>query len=176
MAIDGDSASGKTTLAQRLAKIWQQEFEGETVNIIHMDHFFLPKDLRTDSRLAEPGGNVHYERFKSEVLIPLLARRPFSYRPFDCTIMDFAESIHITPGKVNIIEGSYSHHPVLSKAYNLKVFLEIEPEEQLKRITARNGPQMAEKFKNIWIPLEKAYHKAFSIKENSNLIYKHTDL
>ena len=33
-----------------------------------MDDFFLPPALRTPERRSEPGGNVHYERFLTEVL------------------------------------------------------------------------------------------------------------
>jgi uridine kinase len=173
VAIDGDAAAGKTTLAGNLA---EKMGAMGTVNVIPMDHFFLPKELRTKSRLAEPGGNVHYERFKSEILIPLLAGRPFAYRPFDCAVMDFGEEIFITPTEFTIIEGSYAHHPAVSKAYTLKIFLEIDPETQMNRIKTRNGPVMAEKFQNIWIPMEKAYQAAFNIKQNSNLSLKQTDL
>ena len=51
LAIDGMAASGKSTLACKLA----EEFGGE---VIHMDDFFLPMDLRTAERLEEPGGNA----------------------------------------------------------------------------------------------------------------------
>ncbi|NLW16171.1 MAG: hypothetical protein GX033_00665, partial [Firmicutes bacterium] len=61
VAIEGHSAAGKTFLARQLARIYD-------CNVIAMDHFFLPPSLRTEARLAEPGGNVHYERFISEVL------------------------------------------------------------------------------------------------------------
>ena len=61
VAIDGGSASGKTTLANRLG----QELG---CPVVHMDDFFLPPMLRSDDRLNQPGGNVHYERFAAEVL------------------------------------------------------------------------------------------------------------
>ena len=61
VGIDGMAAAGKTTLAAELA----DKFCGE---VIHMDDFFLPFELRTAERLKEPGGNVHYERFIDEVV------------------------------------------------------------------------------------------------------------
>ena len=51
IAIDGMAASGKSTLAARLA----EELDG---CVIHMDDFFLPPELRTQERLSSPGGNV----------------------------------------------------------------------------------------------------------------------
>ena len=61
LAIDGMSASGKTTLAEELA----EQFSG---SVIHTDDFHLPFELRTEERRAQPGGNLDYERFAREVL------------------------------------------------------------------------------------------------------------
>ena len=78
IAIDGRCAAGKTTLAARLAK----ELGGD---VIHMDDFFLPPALRTQERRSEPGGNVHYERFLTEVIPKLASGQAFSYQRFDCS-------------------------------------------------------------------------------------------
>ena len=64
VVIEGSSASGKTTLAEMLREIY-----GCTV--FHMDDFFLRPEQRTSDRYAQIGGNVDYERFLYEVLIPL---------------------------------------------------------------------------------------------------------
>lgn len=80
IAIDGRCAAGKTTLAARLAK----ELGGD---VIHMDDFFLPPALRTQERRSEPGGNVHYERFLTEVMPKLASGQAFSYQRFDCSRM-----------------------------------------------------------------------------------------
>ena len=61
IAIDGDCCSGKTTLAEKLSKKYG-------CDVVHTDDFFLPFSLRTKERYAEPGGNIHYERFILEVL------------------------------------------------------------------------------------------------------------
>ena len=57
VAIDGKCTSGKTTLAGRLAEIYD-------CNVFHMDDFFLRPEQRTAERFAEVGGNVDYERFQ----------------------------------------------------------------------------------------------------------------
>ena len=64
VAIDGKCTSGKTTLASKLAEIYD-------CNVFHMDDFFLRPEQRTSERFAEIGGNVDYERFQEEVLFPL---------------------------------------------------------------------------------------------------------
>ena len=80
LAIDGMSASGKSTLAQEVA----DKYGG---SVVHMDDFFLPAELRTNKRLETPGGNIHYERFKEEVLPGIADHRSFEYGIFDCRNM-----------------------------------------------------------------------------------------
>jgi len=166
VAIDGDCASGKTTLAGLLAKVYN-------CNIVHIDHFFLRPEQRTEKRLAEPGGNIDYERFSVEVLDKLKTNKTFSYQPFNCKIQDFDAPIMLSPKKLTIIEGSYSHLPTLAKHYDLKVFLSIPEDVQLKRILKRNGEVMLKKFISTWIPMEKRYAEAFDVWKNSDLVFSH---
>lgn len=163
IAIDGKCASGKTTLGHYL----QREFDA---NLFHMDDFFLQKEQRTPKRLAEVGGNVDYERFQTEVLEPLLAGNDVKYRPFHCKTLQIGEGVEILPKRVNIIEGSYSQHTYFGDIYDLKVFMEIEPEKQLENIRERNGEEQLEVFKQRWIPKEEAYFEVFGIKEKSDIV------
>lgn len=158
IAIDGRCGAGKTTLAQKLST----EFE---CNVIHMDDFFLQPYQRTEERLNEPGGNIDYERFLSEVLTPLKDGTPFCYRPYVCSKGGFGEPIMVSPKRLTVIEGSYSCHPKFCETYDLCVFMDITPEEQIERIIKRNGKEAAKNFKEKWIPMEERYFKEFNIKE-----------
>ncbi|MBQ4050287.1 MAG: hypothetical protein IJD13_01520, partial [Oscillospiraceae bacterium] len=71
VAIDGSCASGKSTLAAALTERYD-------CNLFHLDDFFLRPEQRTPERFAEVGGNVDYERFQEEVLLPLKAGKAFS--------------------------------------------------------------------------------------------------
>lgn len=161
-AIDGRAASGKSTLAEQLKTVLGAE-------IVHMDDFFLPTELRNEERLKTPGGNVHYERMAVEVLPYIASENPFFYRIFDCSKMDFSGERAVGRSKIRIVEGSYSHHPYFGNYADLTVFSDVAYEEQLRRIKARNGDAMLEMFKNRWIPLEEAYFEAYGIKEKSAL-------
>lgn len=162
LALDGRCAAGKTTLAAQL-----RERTGCTV--IHMDDFFLRPEQRTAERLAQPGGNVDWERFLEEVLLPLKKGRPFQYRPYDCHTQTLREPVRITPGSVTLVEGSYSCHPRLWTFYDFHIFLDITKEEQLSRIEKRNGSEMLEVFRSRWIPMEESYFQTFSIEERCEL-------
>ena len=163
VAIDGGSASGKSTLGEILSEIY-----GCTV--FHTDDFFLPPEKRTPERFSEVGGNVDHERFLSEVLDPLSRGERITYRRFDCSTMSVGDEAEIDPEKLVIVEGAYSMHPNLEKHYDLSVFLDISPEVQRERITRRNSPELAKRFFNEWIPLENSYFEKTYIKNRCGLI------
>lgn len=165
IAIDGRCASGKTTLAAQLQRMCAG-------NVIHMDHFFPRPEQRSESRRNQPGGNIDYERFLEEVIPPIGRAEAFSYRPFDCTTQQFAQPIAVEPNPITIIEGSYSCHPALIDRYDLKVFLTIDADEQLRRIEARDGPEQLIRFREMWIPLEERYFAACRVEENCDLVFR----
>ncbi len=165
VAIDGRAASGKSTAARLLACLYDAA-------VIHMDDFFLPLELRTQERFREPGGNVHYERFKTEVLEPLETDGSFSYRVFDCGSCRYQGERFVKRTPLTIIEGSYSMHPYFEAPYDLTVFYTVEPKEQERRIRLRNGEKLYAMFRDRWIPLEEAYFSAFSVAERSGLLIK----
>lgn len=149
VAIDGKCTSGKTTLASELAELYD-------CNVFHMDDYFLRPEQRTPERFAEVGGNVDYERFQEEVLLPLRSGRFFSYRPFDCKTFTLSAPIIVTPKRLNIIEGTYSHHPYFGNPYDLKILLTVDDETQRRRIQDR--PEFLHKrFFEEWIPMENRY-------------------
>lgn len=163
IAIDGRAAAGKTTAAALIAEVTDAQ-------VIHMDDFFLPPRIRTKKRLAQIGGNVHYERFLKEVMPFLHAGKPFSYRRFDCGSMTYGENRRIEESEWRIVEGAYSFHPLFAEYMDLRVFCDVPPDEQIKRITARNGEEMATVFAERWIPMEEKYLTAEKIKEKADII------
>ena len=165
VAIDGMAGSGKSTLAALLSGLTGGE-------VIHMDDFFLPMDKRTPQRLAQPGGNVDYERFAEEVCPGLLSGEAFSYGVFDCSVMEIAGARCVADTPVRIVEGSYAMHPHFGQYAGVTLFLHLSPEEQMRRITERNGARMAEKFKNIWIPMENRYFRDKHIAERCRFVIR----
>lgn len=163
IAIDGRAASGKSTLAEQLSKLLDAD-------VVHMDDFFLPPALRTEERLAEPGGNVHYERFCEEVLPYLESSAAFSYRIFDCSKMDYSGERIIENKPILIVEGSYSHHPKFGGYADLFVFSDVDAEEQLRRIRLRNGEEKVQMFAKKWIPMEERYFVGCDVRKDANII------
>jgi len=173
VAIDGNSTAGKSTLSAALK-------EAYSCNVISTDHFFLSPDKRTPERLSQPGGNIDHERFLDQIIVPLRNGEQFSYCPYDCQFDRLAEPVVIDPNPLVIVEGVYSMHPVFSYdladhpetgIYDLTVFLQIDADEQKRRLTQRN-PHLFERFVNEWIPLENSYFEHFRIAEKCDFVFK----
>lgn len=164
VAIEGRCASGKSTLADQLSAHY-------ACPVIHMDEFFLRPEQRTQERYATPGENIDHERFLEEVLLPIRRGQRVSYRPYSCQTQQLTDPILLPTSPIYIVEGSYSCHPALRQHYDLRLFLSVEPEEQMRRIAERNGPAYAEVFRERWIPLEEAYFAACGAEACCDSIY-----
>lgn len=160
-AIDGRCAAGKTTLAKELQRIFN-------CTLIHTDDFFLRPEQRTKKRYSEPGGNLDRERLSEEVLNPLLWRKSFLYRPFDCRTMSLCEAEMIMPTPVVIVEGTYSCHPELRKFYDIMIFMTLSEEKQKRRLKKREKSNY-KMFEERWIPLEEQYFKECEIEKYCSL-------
>lgn len=165
IAIDGPCASGKTTLAREISKKIPSI-------IIRTDDFFLPPEMRSEERLSQPGGNIHYERFAEEVVGGIKSGKEFSYRVFSCESSDFVAEKHIDPTGLIIVEGSYSLRPDFEEIYDLKIFVKADYDKRIERIRKRDGEEKLRVFKEKWIPLEEQYFEYYGIEQKCDIVIK----
>ncbi|MBO4213272.1 MAG: hypothetical protein J5894_04075 [Clostridia bacterium] len=166
VAIDGRCAAGKTTFAEELKL-------ATGCTVFHTDDYFLRPEQRVDERLSTPGGNFDRERFLKEVLRPLSSGEDsVVFRKFDCKTMTLGEPVTVVPADVVVVEGAYSCHPDLFGFYDLRVFLSVSKDEQISRISARNGADGLQKFLEKWIPMEEAYFSAFDVEHRCDIAFK----
>lgn len=150
IAIDGIGTSGKSTLGAVLA----EELKAE---LIHVDDYFLPFKQRTSERMANQlMGNVEWERLEREILRQLGNPQAVS-RHFDCSAGDYTEAAPYDLSGIIIIEGVSILRKELRKFFDLKLFIEISPEERLRRIVLRDPEWKQTMWHSEWIPLEDAY-------------------
>lgn len=166
LAIDGRAAAGKSTLATEISR----RFGAATV---HADDFFLPYEMRSAERLSQPGGNIHYERFETEVVRHLGSE--FDYGVFDCSCGELTWRQHIPSGVPVTVEGAYCMSPRFGKYYDLSVFLTASADCRLSRIE-RRAPARLEMFRTRWMPLEEAYFAAFDTERTADIVIDTTDL
>jgi len=162
VAIDGNSAAGKTYLAALCKSMYP-------CNVFSMDDFFLRPIQRTPDRLGEPGGNIDYERFGEEIIDALKTGEPFSYRPYNCQTMELSGQTPVSPKPLNVIEGVYSLHPRFINAYDFKVFMRVDEAVQRRRLFERRA-DLYERFLKEWIPMENRYFEHFRIQEICDLV------
>lgn len=167
LAIDGECASLKSTLALALQKKLG-------AGVVHCDNFYLPAELRTPERLSEAGGNIDYVRMKSEVVEKLKEPGEITYQPFDCHLMKLADAVSVQDARLMIVEGAYAMHPYFGRYYDMSLFLCAAMEERLQRIAKRG--QDTERFRERWIPLENRYFDAYKIRERADYIIDTTDI
>ena len=158
LAIDGRCTSGKTTLAEQIEK-------SLPCNIVHIDDFYLPFSKRTKEVMATPGGNIDFERFEEEILLPLKEGKHAIYRPYDAHKDEYLSTGSLRADLPTIIEGSYSCHPKLRAFYDYTIFLDVSKETQQTRLLSRN-PERFEQFETIWIPREEDYFTTYNIVAN----------
>ena len=164
LAIDGRSGAGKSSLAACLA-------DGAGAALIHMDDFFLPAARKTPERLAQPGGNVDIERFCQEVIAPLRAGRPVTYRPYSCQTGRLGAAIQLPSAPLTVVEGVYSLHPAAAFPYDGSVFLAVAPAAQRERIGKRSGLALLARYDQEWIPLEEKYFHALAIPQRADVCF-----
>ena len=158
ITIDGPCASGKTTLASRLAEMLDAA-------VIHTDDFVIPHALKTEERLAVPGGNCDSGRLYREVCAPWRAGLPVLFSRYDCRGDRMLPPEKLPECRALILEGSYCNVPVIRESADVRFFLATAPEIREARLVARESPESLAMFRKRWIPLEDAYFAAFGLPD-----------
>ena len=162
IALDGRCGSGKTTLAGQLA----EQFPASIV--FHTDDYYLPPAQRIPDWEKTPCANMDLARLREELLRPARAGEPVFYRAYSCRAGAYQPVQELAAQPLVILEGSYSHHPLLAGYETLRVFVTCSREEQARRLQAREGERYAN-FAARWIPLEEGYFAQYRIEETADL-------
>ncbi len=164
VTIDGPCASGKTTLARRLS-------EALCAPVIHTDDFVVPHARKTAERLAAPGGNCDAERLVREVLAPFQRGELVRFRRYDCRADRLLPEEELPKGtRALILEGSYCNLPVIREFAGLRLFVDTPEEIRMERLRKRETPESLRRFREKWIPLEKAYFQAYHLPDSGCVI------
>jgi len=163
LALDGRCGSGKTTLADRLTR----QFPACTV--LHTDDFYLPPAQRVRGWEKKPCANMDLTRLRDEALRPAYDGQTVPYRAYSCWEGAYQPARELTAQPLVILEGSYSHHPLLAGYETLRVFITCSKAEQTRRLQEREGERYAN-FAARWIPLEEGYFAEYHIEESADFV------
>jgi uridine kinase len=134
VAIDGVDGAGKTTFADRLAKL----LERPTVRA-SVDDFHRPRARRYRRGRESPQGfyldSFDYQLLADLLLKPFRAGAPFRRRAFD----------HRSDA-VLILDGLFLHRRELRRWWDLSILLDVPPTLAAKRLLTRDGEGPRERY------------------------------
>lgn len=163
IAIDGVGGAGKTTLAELLMS------EIENSIIVQLDDFYLPTIQAADLL-----------RLKEQVLLPLYNHQEAKYQKYEWKTNSSSDWHILKPEGTFIFEGVYALDKNIRGYYDLKIWLDYPADLGLKRgITRdikRDGVDNTDKWKNIWMPLEKKYKTEQEPNKSADYIIDGTKL
>ena len=108
-------------------------------------------------------------RLRDEALRPAYEGQPVPYRAYSCREGAYQPVQEFAAQPLVILEGSYSHHPLLAGYETLRVFITCTKEEQARRLQEREGERYAD-FAARWVPLEEGYFAQYRIEETADFV------
>lgn len=160
IAIEGEPASGKTTLA----KFFHEELN---CNVVSIDDFYLPLNKRNETSFKKGGNNIDYQRLIKEVILKHINMQKIEYKSYDCRLNKYTDIIELTYKPILIIEGSYSLREEVIQYFDFKILMKVDLDTQLVRLKARSNYQ---DFLDRWIPLSKGFIQDNNIKNIVDII------
>ncbi|OLB51063.1 MAG: hypothetical protein AUF60_00795 [Gemmatimonadetes bacterium 13_1_20CM_69_28] len=162
VAIDGRSGSGKSTVAEAVARAIDAV-------IVPCDDFFAAGvsdaewDRRTPAQRAADA--IDWRRLKREALEPLRTGRPARWHAFDFSAgprRDGTYPLQRTPTErgpkpVVLLDGAYSARPELADVVDLTVLVEAAPTTRETRLAAREATDFLRQWHARWDPAEAYY-------------------
>lgn len=174
VAVDGRTASGKTTFATQLA---------ERINVLgrpavhaQLDGFHNPRSVRyARGRLSAEG---YYRDARNLTAVRNALVRPFkngeSYRLASLdleTDKPVTPAQHIAPeGAVLVVDGSFLQRPELSDLWDAVIFLDVDEKTSLSRGVARDGEILRAAYETRYLPAWRIYLSKVDPRASANWI------
>ncbi|GHO50937.1 uridine kinase family protein [Ktedonospora formicarum] len=158
VALDGRSGTGKSTIANELAK------HGDGVVVVGDDFYSGGDDdvwsgISAEEKVAKV---IDWQRMRKQVLEPLLAKRPAHWHPLDFHpergwVGWKDETITLEPAPVILLDGAYSARPELADLVDLAILVEVNDITRRERLILREGPDFMSRWHRLWDPAEDLY-------------------
>jgi uridine kinase len=137
VAIDGQSAAGKSTLARFI------EEQLPDVTIVHADDFYRVMDEQERAALDAEGGYNHYydwERLQQQVLEPLTQTQSAQYQRYNWVENMLGEWVEVLSQGIVVVEGVYTLRPELRHYYDVKIYVATNDTVRMERQAQRSDP------------------------------------
>jgi uridine kinase len=138
LGIGGHGASGKSTLARRIAE------EIADAQIVATDAFWN-------------GTHFDLDRLRTDVVDVLLGGQVARYDEWDWASKQLRPGRSVAPTGVVIIEGVCALHQMFRDDLAVRIWIDAPYEVRLARGVARDGEGSRDTWVNVWMPNELAY-------------------
>ena len=188
VAADGVDAAGKTRLGDELRPLI--EARGRAVLRATIDGFHRPRAERYRLGPTSPEGyyrdSFDYEALRRELLGPLGSGgdRVHRTRVFDLhadePVLD--PPVRAPEEAVLLLDGVFLLRPELNDLWDVRVYVEIEPEEALRRALVRDedlfgSPDEAlRRYRNRYVPGQRLYLDEVDPRALADVVFENTDL
>lgn len=153
VGIDGTSASGKSTLADKFKEL------DDRITIVHMDDFYHPSEEQKNINPEAIGAGFDWERLCTQVLSPLSHNSFGRYQRYDWDTNKMAEWHDVPTRGIVIIEGCYSIRNELRDFYDVRIWIENPKSVSHERIIQRerDGAGSSYLWETVYRPAEEKY-------------------
>ena len=164
IALDGGSGSGKSTIAEIIAKHLN-------ALLIVTDDFYAAditnEDWGNRSYKERAADAINWLGLRSNILEPLLHRMPAYWNSFDfnagaCPDGTYSLKTEFTnyePNDIIILEGAYSARPELSDLIDLKILIDVPVQVRHKRLQEREEKGFLAQWHERWDGAEEYYFR-----------------
>ena len=177
VGIDGVDASGKTNFAALLSEELRKRYHD--VIEASMDGFHNPREIRYRLGRDSPEGyyrdSFNIGVLKTHLLEPLKKGLPYRTAAFDYRIDSPVDEPEQEPPKnaVLVFEGVFSFRAELRHFWDYAIYLDISPEESLRRGVERDPGEKEEierKYKVRYLPGQELYQTETKPLESADII------
>lgn len=157
IAIDGPAGAGKTTLAHEIYLALSTKM---SVQVIHMDDLYAGWDNALTADLS---------KILTYLVEQHLANSPARIQRYNWSASTFHDSEEIAPSDLLILEGVGSGDIEIQDKFAALIWMEIDPEDGLKRVVNRDGAHVQEEMEK-WLTTQAQYFLQHSTREKADFI------
>ena len=177
IAIDGGSGSGKSAIAEIVAKQLD-------ATLISTDDFYAAyitnEGWANRSYIQRAAVVINWRDLRSSVLEPLLLGMPASWNSFDFnggirpdgTYGINTEPIHYAVNDIVILEGAYSARPELSDLIDLKILVDVPVGIRRQRLKMREDETFLKEWHERWDEAEQHYFRDVRPASSFDMVVK----
>jgi uridine kinase len=169
VAIDGPDAAGKSTLAAELVERIARR--GRQAVGLSADDFANPRSIRYRQGRDSPAGyeqdTLDVEALRARLLLPAGPGGDRAVRlrwwDVDADAPAVSPAVELAPDAVLVVDGVFLGRSELAGAFDLRIFVAVEPAECLRRALARDVPRLGPadeveaRYRARYLPAQVAY-------------------